>query len=201
MKFTILSAAGILAAISQASAIEIVTPWADTVWTAGGHGNITWKTTAADAGLKCDIYMLNGDIKNSNIVAQVTDPATPIDCSVGIYDIHPLGDFANGKYSIRIGQAATASWAYSSLFTFKGNALAPGAANSATANGTAPVIPNANGAKPSAIPTNTAALKANGTQSASAPSSSTSTSGSESSLNMNSAAIALGAIAAIAFSL
>ncbi|KAI9332407.1 hypothetical protein BD770DRAFT_354786 [Pilaira anomala] len=204
MKFTILSAAGILAAISQASALEvcIVTPWADTVWTSGGHGNITWKTTAADVGTKCDIYMLNGDIKNSNIVAQVTDPATPVDCSLGIYDIHPLGDFATGKYSIRIGQSATNTWVYSSLFQFNGNgthspiSLAP-TTSATVVNGTTPAV--SSGVKPNAAVATATAAKASGSAAVSAAQASTTTESSGASLNMNTAAVALGAVAAIAF--
>ncbi|KAI7896844.1 uncharacterized protein EV154DRAFT_490984 [Mucor mucedo] len=213
MKFTILSAAGILAAISQASAVTIVTPWASSPdWVSGGHGNITWTTTAADAGLKCDIYMLNGNVQNSNIVAQVTDPATPVDCSAGKFDIYPLGDFATGQYSIRIGQAATSTWVYSALFNFKGNGtsspISVVASPSAVANGTAAAVPAVSGVAASAsgkAPTATAAVSGgakNSTSSSAAASASASTvSGAESSMNMNSAAIALGAIAAIALAL
>lgn len=210
MKFSLLSAAGILAAVSQASAVTIVTPWANSVWTAGGHGDITWNATAADAGLKCDIYLLNGDYKNSNIVAQVTNPATPVDCSVGKFDIYPLNDFAAGNYWIRIGQSATGNWAYSGVFKFEGKGTSSPVSvvgtPSAVVNGTNPgaAVASASGSAPVAttIPTASAAAK-NGTASASASASASSTakSGAESAMNVNTAAVALGAIAAIAFAL
>ncbi|CAO3650505.1 unnamed protein product [Mucor hiemalis] len=207
MKFSLLSAAGIIAAVSQASAVTIVTPWANSVWTAGAHGDITWNTTAADATLKCDIYLLNGDYKNSNIVAQVTNPATPVDCSVGKFDIYPLGDFASGNYWIRIGQSSTGAWAYSGVFKFQGNGTSSPVSvvgtPSAAVNGTNPgaAVASASGASTTALPTAAANKNSTSSASASASASSTAKSGADSAMSVNTAAVALGAIAAIAFAL
>ncbi|KAF1801200.1 hypothetical protein V8B55DRAFT_1528697 [Mucor lusitanicus] len=211
MKFSLLTAAGVLAAINQASAVTIVTPWASTVWSAGGHGLITWNTTAADANLKCDIYMLNGEFTNSNIVAQITDPATPVDCSVGSYDMYPLNDFASGSYWIRIGQASTGNWAYSSPFKFNGTGAAKpvsivsGASaaavptNSTSVTGTAAAAASAASATKAAT---TGASSASKSASASASASaSPASSGASAAMSINAAAVALGAIAAVALTL
>ncbi|CAO0803506.1 unnamed protein product [Mucor circinelloides] len=213
MKFSLLTAAGVLAAINQATAVTIVTPWASTVWSAGGHGLITWNTTAADANLKCDIYMLNGEFTNSNIVAQITNPATPVDCSVGSYDMYPLNDFASGSYWIRIGQASTGNWAYSSPFKFNGTGAAKpvsvvsGASSAAVPTGSANVTGNAAAAAAAATssgskPVTTGAANANKTSSASASASaSPAASGASAAMSINAAAVALGAIAAVALTL
>ncbi|KAI9482870.1 MAG: hypothetical protein EXX96DRAFT_605969 [Benjaminiella poitrasii] len=211
MKFVLL--AGVISALSQVSAVTIVTPWAQSVWTAGGHGEITWNASATDATLKCDIYMLNGDFKNSNIVAQITDPATPVDCSAGKYDMYPLNDFASGQYWIRIGQASTGNWAYSSAFQFNGNGTSkpqsvvqpiataagngttvtvptPVAATNGTNNAANKPVLTASGttAKPSSIDANKSATSATPDSGASM-------------VSINTAAVALGAIAAMAFAL
>ncbi|GAN02080.1 hypothetical protein MAM1_0016c01520 [Mucor ambiguus] len=210
MKFSLLTAAGVLAAINQATAVTIVTPWASTVWSAGGHGLITWNATAADASLKCDIYLLNGEFTNSNIVAQITDPATPVDCSVGSYDMYPLNDFASGSYWVRIGQASTGNWAYSSPFKFNGTGAArpvsvvSGASaaavptNGTSVTGTAAAAASAASAT-KAVTTGPSASKA-ASASASA-SASTVSSGASATMSINAAAVALGAIAAVALTL
>ncbi|KAI8647937.1 hypothetical protein BD408DRAFT_449028 [Parasitella parasitica] len=172
----------------------------------GGHGLISWNTTAADAGLKCDIYMLNGEFTNSNIVAQITDPSTPVDCSIGSYDMYPLNDFSSGSYWIRIGQASTSTWAYSSPFQFNGT-------------GSARPVSIVSGASTAAVPTGTAAAAASasvtgkviptaapgaGNKVASAgasPSASASSSSAAATIPINAAAVALGAIAAVALTL
>ncbi|KAI8377426.1 uncharacterized protein BYT42DRAFT_344067 [Radiomyces spectabilis] len=154
MKSVFVSALAMLAAASQAyAAITVVTPWADSLWTAGGHGNITWTTTAAEANLKCEIQMLNGNNTNANLVAYVTTPGTPVDCSVKQYDIHPLNDFAKGKYWIRIGQSSTNTWAYSGVFNFEGK----GTANplQIATNGSMPVSPSGAAAKNAAAAAST----------------------------------------------
>ncbi|ORY91074.1 hypothetical protein BCR43DRAFT_498466 [Syncephalastrum racemosum] len=123
MKSSILTAFAIAASAGYAAAdITVVTPWADSTWTAGGHGNITWKSTSADANTKCEIQLMNGNASNSNMVAYVTSPGSPVSCSADQYDIYPLNDFAAGKYWIRIGSNST--WAYSGVFNFKGNGTA-----------------------------------------------------------------------------
>ncbi|KAL9541133.1 hypothetical protein MBANPS3_009289 [Mucor bainieri] len=211
MKFSLLTAAGVLAAINQATAVTIVTPWASTVWSAGGHGLITWNTTAADASLKCDIYMLNGEFTNSNIVAQITDPATPVDCSVGSYDMYPLNDFASGSYWIRIGQASTGTWAYSSPFKFNGTGAAKpvsvvsGASaaavptNGTAVTGTAAAAASAASAtKAATTGVSSASKSASASASASA---SPASSGASAAMSINAAAVALGAIAAVALTL
>ncbi|KAK4512721.1 uncharacterized protein ATC70_003427 [Mucor velutinosus] len=211
MKFSLLTAAGVLAAINQATAVTIVTPWASSVWSAGGHGLITWNTTAADANLKCDIYMLNGEFTNSNIVAQITDPATPVACSAGSYDMYPLNDFASGSYWIRIGQASTGNWAYSSPFKFNGTGTAKpvsvvsGASaaavptNSSSVTGTAAAAASAASATKAAT---TGASSASKSASASASASaSPASSGASAAMSINAAAVALGAIAAVALTL
>ncbi|KAG0741427.1 hypothetical protein G6F62_002823 [Rhizopus arrhizus] len=117
-----LIAAGLLAAASQAlAAITVVNPWGSSTWTAGGHGEISWNATSPDDTLNCDIQLLNGDNTHANLVAQITNPDTPIACSAGKYDMYPLNDFAAGQYWIRIGQNSTGNWYYSGLFTFSGN--------------------------------------------------------------------------------
>ncbi|KAI8370949.1 hypothetical protein BD560DRAFT_396435 [Blakeslea trispora] len=222
MKFSLLAAAA--AAVAQVSAVTIVTPWSTSAWTAGGHGNITWTITDAEANLKCDIYLLSGDAKNANIVAQITDPATPVACNALKYDIYPLNDFASGQYSIRIGQASTGTWAYSSAFSFTGNgsskpisvvsqaAAASGAASGsaaasgAAATGTAAAAASAatSGAVKSVA---AAAASASGAKSVAASASasashaaSSHTSGASSN-TVSAAALAMGAVAAVALSL
>ncbi|CEP10549.1 hypothetical protein [Parasitella parasitica] len=204
MKFSVLSAAGLFAAINQAMAVTIVTPWANTVWSAGGHGLISWNTTSADAGLKCDIYMLNGEYTNSNIVAQITDPSTPVDCSVGSYDMYPLNDFSSGSYWIRIGQASTGSWAYSSPFQFNGTggarpvSIASGASTAAVPTGTAAAAAAAATGNNKVVAT---AAPAAGNKVASVgamASASASSTSAATTVSINAAAIALGAIAAVA---
>ncbi|KAG2174054.1 hypothetical protein INT44_000168, partial [Umbelopsis vinacea] len=157
MKFS-LSAVLALACASAASAttITVVTPWASTIWTAGTTGSITWNTTSAGspALTTCSIDMLGGSATNANVVAHVT--GTAIDCNLGKYDITPLGDFATGKYWLRIGSDPT--WFYSGQFTFQGTgsvgalssawnasaAVAPATASVSMASG-ATMIPTASG--------------------------------------------------------
>ncbi|KAI8076327.1 uncharacterized protein BX664DRAFT_270956, partial [Halteromyces radiatus] len=124
MKFTVIATTTLAVASVAQAAITIVTPWADTTWNAGAHGAITWKTSGTDATQKCEIQLLNGNSSNANLVAYITDPKLPTDCSVGSFDIYPLNDFASGKYSIRIGQSASSTWAYSGVFNFVGNGSA-----------------------------------------------------------------------------
>ncbi|KAI8992086.1 hypothetical protein BDF20DRAFT_904391 [Mycotypha africana] len=215
MKFAFFTVTGLLTAVSNVAAVTIVTPWAQTVWTAGGHGNITWTTTASDAGLKCDMYLLNGDFKNSNIVAQITDPSTPVDCSIGRYDMHPLNDFASGTYWVRIGQASTGTWSYSSAFQFKGNGTASpvsiaanpsGVAAAGAANAPAPaptVTTPAKGATnvtPTATPAATKGADVSKPVGAAAASANATSEG-YSSNSVNVMALALGAIAAVAVTL
>ncbi|RCH80849.1 hypothetical protein CU097_000315, partial [Rhizopus azygosporus] len=96
MKSAFLTAAAVVAAASQAAAsITVVTPWASSTWSAGGHGEISWNATAPENALNCDIQLMNGEAKNANLVAQITNPATPIACSAGKYDMYPLNDFAS----------------------------------------------------------------------------------------------------------
>ncbi|KAI9310928.1 hypothetical protein BX666DRAFT_1882058 [Dichotomocladium elegans] len=125
MKSLLLSAVTIAAAAANAAAtITVISPWGNSVWVAGGHGNITWTTDAADANSNCEIQLMNGNASNSNMVAYVTAPGTPIKCSVNAYDIYPLNDFAAGDYWIRIGQSASNTWAYSGVFKFEGKGSA-----------------------------------------------------------------------------
>ncbi|KAI9258834.1 hypothetical protein BDA99DRAFT_514296 [Phascolomyces articulosus] len=126
MKSIFLSAIALIASASYAAAeIKVVSPWGSTVWNAGGTGDITWTTEKADASKNCHIQMMNGNITNSNMVAYVTAPDTPVKCSMEKYQIKPLNDFEAGKYWIRIGQTDdAASWAYSGVFQFKGNGTA-----------------------------------------------------------------------------
>ncbi|KAI9498734.1 hypothetical protein BDB00DRAFT_401075 [Zychaea mexicana] len=126
MKSFLLTALAVIASATYSAAeIKVVSPWADTTWTSGGRGNITWTTESSDAKKDCHIQMMNGNATNSNMVAYVTAPDTPVKCSTESYQIHPLNDFAAGKYWIRIGQTDAAdSWAYSGVFEFKGNGTA-----------------------------------------------------------------------------
>ncbi|KAI7903877.1 uncharacterized protein BX663DRAFT_505542 [Cokeromyces recurvatus] len=193
MKFTLL--AGAISVISQVSAVIIVNPWADTTWVSGGQGEITWKITTADAGLKCEIYMLNGDYKNSNLVAQVTNPATPVDCSVGKYAIYPLNDFASGKYWIRIGQRSTGNWAYSAPFDFKGNGTAK--PESIVVTPTAVKSNSTTAAVITTAPATTSTAKSSSSSSAETSKTTSNESGAPM-MSISSAVIALGAIAAVA---
>ncbi|KAI9300486.1 hypothetical protein BJ944DRAFT_272968, partial [Cunninghamella echinulata] len=156
----------------------IITPWANSTWVSGQHGLITWKSDANEAKLKCDIQLMNGNAANANMVAYVTAPATPVDCSANSYDIYPLNDFAAGKYSIRIGQIATNTWAYSGLFEFQGKgnakpfqlassgaASTTGAAATGTPAGATPTPANNNN-KDSKTPTGSAANASSSTSGA-----------------------------------
>ncbi|KAI8990122.1 hypothetical protein BDB01DRAFT_780103 [Pilobolus umbonatus] len=196
MKFTLLSAAGLLTA-TQVAAVTIVTPWAQTVWTAGGKGDITWNATAADAGLKCDIQMMNGEYKNSNMVAQVSNPETPLDCSVGKFQIYPLNDFAAGDYWIRIGQAPD-SWAYSGVFKFDGKGTSKPFSVVGVTNPSSPVTPAASSTNKAA--SSSGALAKNAASKTGDAAEATETSAAVG-ISMSNAAIALGAIAAIAVAL
>ncbi|KAI8145165.1 hypothetical protein BJV82DRAFT_605138 [Fennellomyces sp. T-0311] len=148
MKSLFLSALALAASASTAAAtITVITPWADTTWTSGGRGNITWNTDAADNSKDCHIQMMNGNATNSNMVAYVTAPETPVKCSVKSYEIYPLNDFASGDYWIRVGQTDDAkSWGYSGVFKFKGNGTAR---PYHLASGAAPANAAATGAKSS----------------------------------------------------
>ncbi|KAF7728770.1 hypothetical protein EC973_005608 [Apophysomyces ossiformis] len=145
----------------------VVTPWKDNTWTAGGHGNITWTADAAEAGKKCEIQLMNGEAKNANLVAFVTDPKAPIDCAVKQFDIYPLNDFAKGQYWIRIGDSATNNWAYSGVFNFVGN----GTANPlklASTSGVATATSSGGAAAAKATDNKPAASSSNGASSSSA---------------------------------
>ncbi|KAG2225470.1 hypothetical protein INT45_010297 [Circinella minor] len=147
MKSIFLSTLAIIASATYAAAeIKVITPWANTVWTSGGTGNITWTADSADASKDCHIQMMNGNATNSNMVAYVTAPDTPIKCSAEKYEIRPLNDFKAGDYWIRIGQTDdTKSWGYSGVFKFKGEGTAkpfhlasnPAAAAAATSGSSA----------------------------------------------------------------
>ncbi|KAI8329137.1 hypothetical protein BC941DRAFT_363039, partial [Chlamydoabsidia padenii] len=176
----------------------IVTPWADTTWNSGGHGNITWKATGADLTQKCEIQLLNGNSTNANLVAYVTDPKLPADCSSGSFDIYPLNDFAAGKYSIRIGQSASSTWAYSGVFNFVGK----GAAKPLQlASGAAPVASSSvtNAAGNTTASTVTTG-KTNST-STSTSASSTSTNGASSCSSISMIAVAAAGLSALAMAL
>ncbi|KAI8339896.1 hypothetical protein BC941DRAFT_511293 [Chlamydoabsidia padenii] len=96
-------------------------PWAQTKpWKSGEKALLKWTSDKADADKMCDIQMLNGDKLNSNIVATVTNPKSPVKCGVNEYEISPLNDFKSGKYWVRIGQADTDTWTYSGVFDFEG---------------------------------------------------------------------------------
>ncbi|KAI7872501.1 hypothetical protein BDF14DRAFT_1754052 [Spinellus fusiger] len=166
MKSTLISALAAFAAINTVSAVTFVTPWSESNWVSGGHGNITWTSTPADSTLNCEIQMLNGNATSANLVAYVTSAASPVPCSVGKFDIYPLNDFDSGKYSLRIGQSATNNWSYSGVFNFVGNGtikplllassagVAPGAATGAAAatganpTGAGVITASVSGAKP-----------------------------------------------------
>ncbi|KAG1563421.1 hypothetical protein G6F49_000050 [Rhizopus delemar] len=219
MKTSFFAAAGLVSAASQALAsITVVSPWGTSVWSAGGHGEITWNATTPESTLNCDIQLMNGEAKNANLVAQVTDPSTPIACSAGKYDIHPLNDFAAGKYSIRIGQASTGNWYYSGLFTFNGTGSSKpisvvstatslsgtAAAAAAAATGTAAAAAAAATGNPAASGNAAAIGKAaasGSAASASASATALSTKSAANAISINSAALALGAVAAAAFAL
>ncbi|SAM09790.1 hypothetical protein [Absidia glauca] len=203
MKFTAITTTTLAIVSVAQAAVTIVTPWADTTWTSGAHGNITWKATGADLTQKCEIQLLNGNSTNANLVAYVTDPKLPADCSSGSFDIYPLNDFAAGKYSIRIGQSATSNWAYSGVFNFVGKGaakplqLASGAAGAASSSGSASVAAAAASANVTASTTG----KTNSTgTSASASSSSTSGASTGSSISVMAVAAAAG-LSALAMAL
>ncbi|KAJ8656215.1 hypothetical protein O0I10_008009 [Lichtheimia ornata] len=125
MKSFLLSAATLAAIATNAAAtITVIAPWGSDVWNAGGQGNITWKHESADANLDCEIQMMNGNSSNSNMVAYITDPKSPVKCSADAFNIYPLNDFGSGDYWIRIGQSDKNNWAYSGVFKFKGNGTA-----------------------------------------------------------------------------
>ncbi|EIE78183.1 hypothetical protein G6F46_000065 [Rhizopus delemar] len=208
MKTSFFAAAGLVSAASQALAsITVVSPWGTSVWSAGGHGEITWNATTPESTLNCDIQLMNGEAKNANLVAQVTDPSTPIACSAGKYDIHPLNDFAAGKYSIRIGQASTGNWYYSGLFTFNGTGSSKPISVVSTAtslSGTAAAAAAAATGNPAASGNAAAIGKAaasGSAASASASATALSTKSAANAISINSAALALGAVAAAAFAL
>ncbi|KAI8890426.1 hypothetical protein K501DRAFT_206330 [Backusella circina FSU 941] len=204
MKSFFVIAAGVLSAVSQASAaVTVITPWASTTWTSGEHGAISWNATGADASLKCDIQMLNGDYTNANLVAAITAVDTPIACSSGAFDIYPLNDFASGKYWIRIGQASTNTWGYSGEFTFagKGSAKAYSVVGGPSAAVSGAAVPTGSAA---ATASGTSAPKTTGGASAAAASASKSASASTSGASgftMSKAAVAIGAVAAVALTL
>ncbi|KAG0750117.1 hypothetical protein G6F57_000388 [Rhizopus arrhizus] len=206
MKTSFFAAAGLVSAASQALAsITVVSPWGTSVWSAGGHGEITWNATTPESTMNCDIQLMNGEAKNANLVAQVTDPSTPIACSAGKYDIHPLNDFAAGKYSIRIGQASTGNWYYSGLFTFNGTGSSKPVSVVSTAtslSGTAAAAAAAATGNPAASGNAAAIGKAAASGSAaSASATALSTKSAANTISINSAALALGAVAAAAFAL
>ncbi|KAI9254878.1 hypothetical protein BY458DRAFT_520567 [Sporodiniella umbellata] len=209
MKSSLLIAAGVLSTASQVfGAINVITPWSTSVWTAGGNGNITWTATAPENALNCDIQLMSGDPKNQNIVAQITSPTTPIPCSAGKYDIHPINDFASGPYSIRIGQASTGTWAYSGSFTLNGTGAAKpiSVVSAATAAASGSVAPAASSGA-SSVPIGKAAASgsisasASGSKSLSASATATPNAGASTTGTLHVAAIALGAVAATAFAL
>ncbi|KAI9310643.1 hypothetical protein BX666DRAFT_1869300, partial [Dichotomocladium elegans] len=102
---------------------KIVTPWANTTWVSGGLGSITWTSAANDTG-NCEIQLMNGNASNANMVAYVTSPGEPVNCTANAYNIYPLNDFASGQYWVRIGERISNAWVYSGVFTFQGNGTA-----------------------------------------------------------------------------
>ncbi|CAO3628107.1 unnamed protein product [Cunninghamella blakesleeana] len=185
MKFTAIT--GALALASVAQAVTVITPWANTTWTAGQNGLITWKADPSDAGLKCDIQLMNGDAKNANLVAYVTAAATPVDCSLGSYEIKPLNDFKAGQYSIRIGQKDKNQWAYSGLFNFVGKGSVGAlqtAGQPAGGNGTAAASGAAANATPSGTANASGSNKPSGSSSAANASNSTNAAGSVNAMSM-----------------
>ncbi|KAI8583411.1 hypothetical protein K450DRAFT_223526 [Umbelopsis ramanniana AG] len=116
--------------------------------------------------------MLGGSATNANVVAHVT--GVPIDCTLGKYDITPLGDFATGKYWLRIGSDPT--WFYSGQFTFQGTgsvgalssawnasaAVAPATASVSMASG-ATMIPTASGSAMKSMASGSASASASAT--------------------------------------
>lgn len=111
-------------AVAHATTLAVVTPWGTTTWIAGGIGDITW-TVSPGGGqpdfTNCHIDLLGGEFTNANLVAHVTNPATPVACSAQKYQITPIGDFSTGKYWIRIGNAPDGPWFYSAAFQLTGN--------------------------------------------------------------------------------
>ncbi|CAO3645886.1 unnamed protein product [Cunninghamella echinulata] len=174
MKFTAVASALTLASVAQA--VTVITPWANSTWVSGGDGVITWKSDANEAKLKCDIQLMNGNAANANMVAFVTAPETPVACSDNSYKISPINDFASGKYSIRVGQISTNTWAYSGLFEFQGKGTAQ---PKQTAGNGAPVTTGAaaTGTPAGSTPTPANNNKDNKTASGSAANASSSTSG------------------------
>ncbi|KAI7887417.1 hypothetical protein K492DRAFT_202586 [Lichtheimia hyalospora FSU 10163] len=158
MKSILLCAATLLSAVS--AKITIVTPWAETTWTAGGHGNITWTSEKSDASQECQIQLMNGNASNANMVAFITSPASPVKCSDNRFDIYPLNDFESGKYWVRIGQRESDTWAYSGVFEFKGNGSATPLHKASTFDN------NVSGS--SSVASSTAAVKSSQASSASA---------------------------------
>lgn len=132
-----------------------------------------------------------------------------------------MNDFAAGKYSIRIGQASTGNWYYSGLFTFNGtgsskpvckflaqlqklnaNIIIIAVVSTATSlSGTAAAAAAATG-NPAASGNAAAIGKAAASGSAaSASATALSTKSAANTISINSAALALGAVAAAAFAL
>jgi hypothetical protein len=133
-----------------------------------------------------------------------------------------LNDFAAGKYSIRIGQASTGNWYYSGLFTFNGtgsskpickflaqlqklnaNIIIIAIVSTATSlSGTAAAAAAAATGNPAASGNAAAIGKAAASGSAaSASATALSTKSAANTISINSAALALGAVAAAAFAL
>ncbi|ORZ05449.1 hypothetical protein BCR42DRAFT_428321 [Absidia repens] len=206
MKFAAITTTTLAAASVAQAAITIVTPWADTTWNSGAHGNITWKAAGTDANQKCEIQLLNGNSSNANLVAYVTDPKLPVDCTSGSFDIYPLNDFAAGKYSIRIGQSASSTWAYSGVFNFVGKGAAKPLQ---VASGAAPASSGASAAASSGAAANgtssssaSATGKTNSTSASAANASSSSTNGASSDATFSMAAVAAAAgLSALAMAL
>ncbi|RUS32995.1 hypothetical protein BC938DRAFT_473568 [Jimgerdemannia flammicorona] len=123
---SILAVSLALVAAAQATVITVISPWGTSTWIAGGAGDITWSSTSGGGPdfTTCSIDLLNGDPKAANLVAHITDPATPIAVSAGKFRIQPIGDFpAGNNYWIRMGNDP--NWFYSHTFNFSGKGTIP----------------------------------------------------------------------------
>ncbi|KAI8342792.1 hypothetical protein BC941DRAFT_448971 [Chlamydoabsidia padenii] len=126
MKSTLITLTAIASFVGYSSAtLTFKDPWSKTkAWKSGEKAEVKWTSDAADADKLCDIQMLNGDKLNSNIVAMVTNPQAPVKCGTNQFEIAPLNDFKSGEYWLRIGQASSNTWSYSSVFNFEGKGTA-----------------------------------------------------------------------------
>ncbi|GAA5810217.1 hypothetical protein MFLAVUS_003636 [Mucor flavus] len=136
MKFSTVSIAALATVAATVSAtLTVIEPWAQTTWTAGGNGTVSWNSTVEEAGKLCEIHLLTGEAATATFVANLTSNGNLVPCNYTRVNFNHLPDYAAGDYFVRLGANGGAMdlYSYSGYFKYVGNGtVAAEAATNAT---------------------------------------------------------------------